>query len=102
MENNMENDPFGFCSENCDEDNSDSLPTTFDMLKNILSTGKDVVSGIVLEGSLLSEKELYEKRMSICSTCPNFIKESSRCKICGCFMAKKAILEKSKCPINKW
>lgn len=41
-------------------------------------------------------------RLLICQGCPEFIKLSSQCKKCGCFMAIKTKLEKAECPIGKW
>jgi hypothetical protein len=46
--------------------------------------------------------DVLEKRLSICSTCPQFIKATKQCKKCGCFMTLKAKLESATCPINKW
>jgi hypothetical protein len=46
--------------------------------------------------------EIADKRMSICSSCPEIIKLTSQCKKCGCFMPAKTKLEAAKCPIGKW
>jgi hypothetical protein len=46
--------------------------------------------------------ELADSRLSICKTCPEFIKLTTQCKKCGCLMSIKTKLEAAKCPINKW
>lgn len=48
------------------------------------------------------ETELSKNRMSICNSCEYFFKPTKQCKKCGCFMPAKTMLEKSKCPIEKW
>ena len=48
------------------------------------------------------EENLAENRFNICKECPEFIKITSQCKKCGCFMNIKTKLEAAKCPINKW
>jgi hypothetical protein len=47
-------------------------------------------------------KDVSSKRYSICQGCPEFIKLTSQCKQCGCFMAAKTKLEHATCPIGKW
>lgn len=46
--------------------------------------------------------EIYEKRMSICQSCPELIKTTKQCKICLCIMPAKARLPHADCPIGKW
>ena len=41
-------------------------------------------------------------RLKICRDCENFIKVTSTCKLCGCFMLLKTKFPNSTCPINKW
>jgi len=43
-----------------------------------------------------------EKRLSICETCPSFIKTTTQCKECGCIMRLKTKLPNASCPIGKW
>jgi hypothetical protein len=49
-----------------------------------------------------SSDELQEKRMAICSSCPELIKLTKQCKKCGCFMHAKTKIEKATCPLGKW
>jgi len=41
-------------------------------------------------------------RYSLCQDCPEFIKLTSQCKKCGCFMKMKVKLKEAACPIGKW
>lgn len=47
------------------------------------------------------EEEMYQKRLSICETCPNKT-DDWRCTKCGCFLNIKAKWESETCPENKW
>jgi hypothetical protein len=46
-------------------------------------------------------EEVYQKRFDICKKCPSILKDFI-CSICVCEMKSKAMVEYSKCPINKW
>lgn len=46
--------------------------------------------------------EDFEKRMSICKECPEFIKLTQMCKECGCYMPSKTKSTIASCPIGKW
>jgi len=48
------------------------------------------------------EDDKYSNRMSICESCPRFIKSTKQCKECGCFMNVKSRLEHAECPLGKW
>ena len=67
-------------------------------INNTLDTVETVVKN---KGKQVSS-ELKEKRINICKECPHFIKVSTTCKKCGCFMSVKTGFEGVKCPINKW
>ena len=47
-------------------------------------------------------RAMSKKRMDICNNCPSFIKDSKRCKECGCFLVIKTRMENQKCPKDKW
>lgn len=49
-----------------------------------------------------STLEVAEHRMNICRSCPEYIKLTTQCKKCGCFMAAKTKLQMAKCPLEKW
>lgn len=44
----------------------------------------------------------YVERLAFCSTCENMSKDNWTCKICGCYLDKKAKWSTEKCPENKW
>jgi len=43
-----------------------------------------------------------DERLKICKACEHFIKTTTTCKKCGCFMIIKTKLVNSECPIGKW
>ena len=50
---------------------------------------------------LASDVEI-EKRISICESCEFYIKSTTNCKKCGCFMKIKTKFKAMSCPIQKW
>ena len=50
----------------------------------------------------LVSKEIYKKRIKICTLCPAYDSSLHRCRDCGCFLLLKAILKPTKCPRKKW
>lgn len=46
--------------------------------------------------------KIQSERLDICGACPQFIKLTSQCKKCGCFMKQKVKLADAVCPLNKW
>jgi hypothetical protein len=50
----------------------------------------------------LASTETLEKRLGICDTCEHYIKKTTTCKKCGCFMSIKAKIVHLNCPIGKW
>jgi hypothetical protein len=48
----------------------------------------------------------FQRRMSLCTACENFIKESQRCAKCACYLTSqvigKARMATESCPIGKW
>lgn len=50
---------------------------------------------------MLSNEEAF-KRLAICNTCPELIKENWACSKCGCAMKIKARQEEASCPLDKW
>lgn len=45
---------------------------------------------------------LFQHRYSICQACPEFIKLTTQCKKCGCFMKVKSKMKLAVCPLGKW
>jgi hypothetical protein len=48
------------------------------------------------------DHELSVQRLSTCKNCEEFVKITSQCKLCGCFLPAKTKLKNSSCPIKKW
>ena len=44
----------------------------------------------------------YIHRLSVCKNCKHFDNEKWSCKICGCFLDKKAKMNTENCPDDKW
>jgi hypothetical protein len=42
------------------------------------------------------------ERLNICHACPHFIRMTTTCKKCGCFMIAKIQLKNAHCPLKKW
>lgn len=43
-----------------------------------------------------------KERYGVCLTCPQFIKETDKCGVCGCLMTVKTFIPIFHCPENKW
>lgn len=94
---------YGICLEpNCNDDGNQELPPFIDMAKALLGSAKDIVSGAVQGEGVLVTEDVYNNRISICSSCEFFRKEDKRCTKCGCFMEAKTRFKKTHCPVNKW
>lgn len=78
------------------ENSNSEMPSTLEMAKNLAEFAKDATKGVLKGEGLKSEKTLAEKRMMICSACPNLV--NKRCKLCGCYMPQKTKFQASKCP----
>lgn len=48
------------------------------------------------------EDSVQINRYNICLECPELVKLTNQCKLCGCFMAAKTKLKTASCPIGKW
>jgi hypothetical protein len=55
----------------------------------------------VISGEKVDDAE-ESMRYSMCNDCPEFIKSTSQCKQCGCFMKLKVKLKHAVCPLGKW
>lgn len=87
----------------CDDaEPTHEMPSTYKMLKGFIKSGKDIVGGILTGDGLLVEEETFNNRLRVCEECPKFVKETSRCTECGCFMRAKAMFKKTYCPLHKW
>lgn len=46
--------------------------------------------------------EIAAKRLTICKTCPKFMKLTKQCKVCKCIMPAKVLLPHADCPDQLW
>ncbi len=62
-------------------------------------------AGQALTGSPLTVSQTeYDRRLTICQNCPEFLPCGPRCRKCGCFLQVKARLESEtgQCPTGQW
>ncbi len=55
-----------------------------------------------LSEDIKAENKEYERRLNICKECDNLL--NGMCRICGCFIELRAVIEKNYCPDSdkKW
>lgn len=78
---------------------TDVKATFGQMAKGLASTAKQALQ----HGNV--SPEIRTERWEMCQQCPEFIKESKRCSLCGCFMKAKTWVKgdpKLLCPAKKW
>lgn len=65
-------------------------------------TIQDMLVGAVkvIQSVSMPVTDLSQKRLQICSTCPERI--GARCSVCGCFVEAKVKHQKESCPLHKW
>lgn len=89
-----------------DSDGTQKLryPHMGEMVINFASAIGEGVGQVLTGTNPVSDKEVHEKRLTICESCPSgsYDKEQSRCRECGCAMAVKTYLKASKCPLGHW
>jgi hypothetical protein len=72
------------------------------MAKSLSKTTVDTVK-LGMSGQRMSvSTDEANKRKAICEACPAYNKTQQRCTKCGCFIAVKAYLKASFCPLGKW
>ena len=67
------------------------MGAVLDRLRSLSPTTLDLASDVEIE-----------KRISICESCEFYIKSTTNCKKCGCFMKIKTKFKGLSCPIQKW
>ena len=72
------------------------LPGIFTMAKNLAAA----VAAHVANGMEQTSKQGLEARLNVCSLCPQ--RQEDRCTVCGCFVAAKASMKVSECPLGMW
>jgi len=58
----------------------------------------EYIAGI--DEELKAEEAVYEERLSVCKECELLLE--GMCRSCGCYVELRAVMEKNKCPKDKW
>lgn len=53
-----------------------------------------------IDASLKVSDELYEERLTLCTSCD--LLADGMCRACGCFVELRAVMKKNSCPYEKW
>jgi len=61
-------------------------------LKGLSETMTDSIRQIAKGKPVFVESAVQSNRLAICNACPEYIKSTSQCKKCGCFMSAKTRL----------
>jgi hypothetical protein len=63
-------------------------------------------TAFVLAGMPCCDEKEIARRLRICADCPNFdlmaYSGAGECKVCGCNMEIKTVMETEECPEGKW
>ena len=74
------------------------MPNLFTQAANLAKAAtKHALSG----GANVSPEE-KQARLDICYGCEKFVKETTRCSACGCYLNTKTEWKTSSCPIGRW
>ena len=71
-------------------------------LKGLSDTVTDSIGDMAKGRPIFCESTVTNSRLQLCNSCPHFVKSTSQCKKCGCFMSAKTRLKSATCPIGKW
>jgi hypothetical protein len=67
------------------------------MENSVQPTNKNTLLTILKEYN-----EVFSNRLEVCNECPKFIKSTTLCTECYCFINTKAKKTHEKCPLGKW
>lgn len=85
------------------QNENQDLPSLPEQGKNLAKFTFEVVQdAISLNTTLMVTDSVQKERLKICFECPYFVKKSSRCNQCGCYMKVKTKFSAAECPIQKW
>ena len=84
----------------CQDNPVGSQISTWKTIKNGIKAAPRVAKQIA--NKQFVPKEVFEDRMETCRGCPFFVKESTRCSDCTCFLNTKCRLSGEECPQGKW
>ncbi len=80
----------------------DDMPALPEQAKNLLSTMMDAAQGFLQSGKIVAPDYIIQQRVETCLSCEFLNVQKMKCSKCGCGYKKKATLDKSKCPLDKW
>jgi hypothetical protein len=73
---------------------SNKTPSILKMAANFAKASIEYVAA----GMPSVTQEQYEERISTCHECPNLLKDTKQCGLCGCYIEQKASWQTAKCP----
>jgi hypothetical protein len=79
-------------------------PSLMTQLGTAARAGMGVASAVAHRQPVLVSDAEYERRLTICRACPEYMPDAIKCRKCGCFLQLKARLatEDGQCPEDKW
>jgi hypothetical protein len=82
------------------------LPGIFTAAKNAASAATRIITAAANGQTIQVPEAEFQRRMTICQACENYIKETQRCAKCACFLERlvigKARLATEACPDGNW
>jgi hypothetical protein len=73
---------------------SQKTPSLIKMLANFAKASAEYIAA----GMPSVTEEQYRKRVETCHECPNILKDTKQCGLCGCYIEQKASWQTAKCP----
>jgi rRNA maturation protein Nop10 len=55
-----------------------------------------------IETKFAKRREIAKDRLDVCKECERYIKLTTQCRECGCFMSVKTLWPSANCPLDKW
>ncbi len=71
-------------------------------LQGLSHTAVDTIGDISKGRNVFATNDIINQRLSTCNACQEFVRSTSQCRQCGCFMSAKTRLKKASCPLGKW
>jgi len=87
---------YGLTVVGCRPEDKPKLPSVIAMAGNFAKAMAEHVA----DGATKVSKDHLEQRLSVCTMCEH--RNADRCSLCGCFLAAKAGMRSSECPIGRW
>lgn len=65
-------------------------------------SAKAIAANLMDGKDITVPEEEFQRRMSICRTCPKFKPDMCICGECGCSLQLKCRIADMECPLGKW